>query len=148
MASASTLRRTRTAFLAVAILAFLVAGGLFTMRSASAPERGTGQPPVAVAPHPAPDTGRTPPPKSVEPVPPATAAAPAASILSSLSAYASLSTALIALLGFMITSVMSVRRERRDSALFAIDLEMKRAQLAEMQAKAGKAATGGDRAAA
>jgi hypothetical protein len=59
--------------------------------------------------------------------------------LSSLSAFASLSTAVIALLGFLITSVMTVRRERRDSALFAIDLEMKRAQLAEMQSRADQA---------
>lgn len=145
MASASTLRRTRTAFLGVAILAFLVAGGLFTLRTVPPPDRSLTPPPTAVAPHPGRDHGETPTPKAVEPIPPATAAAPAASLLSSLSAVASLSTALIALIGFVITSVMSVRRERRDSALFAIDLEMKRAQLAEMQAKA---ATGGDRAAA
>jgi hypothetical protein len=148
MASASTLRRTRTAFLGVAILAFLVAGWLFTMRTVPPPDRGQPEPPVAVAPHPQHDHGKTPPPKAVEPVPPATAAAPAASALSNLSAYATLSTAVIALLGFVITSVMTVRRERRDSALFAIDLEMKRAQLAEMQAKAAQAASGGDRAAA
>jgi hypothetical protein len=135
MASASTLRRTRTSFLVVAILAFLLAGGLFMLRPAAPPGRDASPPPVAVAPHPGHDH-LTAPPKAVEP---AATAAPAASPLSNLSAYATLSTAVIALLGFVITSVMTVRRERRDSALFAIDLEMKRAQLAEMQAKVAQA---------
>jgi hypothetical protein len=98
-------------------------------------------PPPAIAVQPRPGHP-APPPKAIDTVPPTMAAAPPGTTLSSLSAYASLSTAAIALLGFVITSVMSVRRERRDSALFAIDLEMKRAQLAEMQAKAGKAAAG------
>ena len=143
MASALTLRRTRTGFLVVATLAFLAAGGLFFFapHAAAPPDRGvTAAPPTAI--QPGQDTTKAPPPKAIETVPPATAAAPAGTTLSSLSAYASLSTAPIARLGFVITSVMSVRRERRDSALFAIDLEMKRAQLAEMQAKAGKAAAG------
>jgi hypothetical protein len=138
MASASTLRRTRTGFLAVAILAFLVAGWLFLARSAPRSDRGVEQP-AAAAPHPGHDRGRAPSPKAAEPVPPAAAAAPAVPLLSDLGAFASLSTAVIALLGFAITSVMSVRRERRDSALFAIDLEMKRVQLAQMRAKAARA---------
>jgi len=145
MASASTLRRTRQGFLVVAILAFLVAGGLFlfTARPGHPPDRVVKveppPPPVAVQ-HPGGhgDT-QAQPPKAIEPVPPAAAAGPAPAALSSLSAFASLSTAVIALLGFVITSVMTVRRERRDSALFAIDLEMKRAQLAEMQSKAAQA---------
>jgi len=146
MASASTLRRTRRGFLVVAILAFLVAGSLFlaATRNVSSTGRHGGERPPPVAQHPGPDPAATPP-KSIDPVPPAAAAAPLPSSLSSLSAFASLSTAVIALLGFAITSVMTVRRERRDSALFAIDLEMKRAQLAEMQsraAQAGKVATG------
>jgi len=143
MASASTLRRTRTGFLVVAMLAFLAAGGLFFLapHAAAPPGRGAHETPPTIAVQPGPGHP-APPPKSIEAVPSAAATAPAPTALSSLSAYASLSTAVIALLGFVITSVMSVRRERRDSALFAIDLEMKRAQLAEMQAKAGKAAAG------
>jgi hypothetical protein len=149
MASASTLRRTRRGFLVVAILAFLVAGGLFLFatRPGHPPGRLEVKPPPRVAvQHPGHgDTNATPPGTTIEPVPPATAAAPAPAPLSSLGAFASLSTALIALLGFVVTSVLTVRRERRDSALFAIDLEMKRAQLAEMQsraAQAGKVAAG------
>ena len=151
MASASTLRRTRASFLVVAILAFLAAGALFLLQaapSASPPDRGVPRPPppTAIAPRPGHEHGKALPPKPEATIPPAAATAPApAPLLSSLSAYASLSTAVIALFGFLITSVMSVRRERRDSALFAIDLEMKRAQLAEMQSKAaqaGKVATG------
>jgi hypothetical protein len=141
MASASTLRRTRQGFLVVAILAFLVAGSLFLAmtRSNQLPGRSVVKPPTPVAVQPAGHGDpKARPPKAIEPVPPA-AAAPATSTLSSLSAFASLSTAVIALLGFVITSVMTVRRERRDSALFAIDLEMKRAQLAEMQSKASQA---------
>jgi len=139
MATASTLRRTRTGFLLTAILAFLVAGGLFVFAPhAAPPDRGVATPPGAARPD---ADHRKEPPHAIEPRPAATAA-PQEVLLSSLSAYASLSTAVIALLGFVITSVMSVRRERRDSALFAIDLEMRRAQLAEMQAKAGKAAAG------
>jgi hypothetical protein len=61
------------------------------------------------------------------------AAAPQATGLAAdlplLSACASLSAALIALLGFVITSVMTLRKERRDSALFAVEIEMKRVQL-------------------
>lgn len=142
MTSASTLRRTRRGFLVVAILAFLVAGGLFMFatRPVQPLDRGAVRPPPpAAAQHPGRGDTRTPPPGKIEPVPPATAAAPAPAPLSSLSAFASLSTAVIALLGFVITSVMTVRRERRDSALFAIDLEMKRAQLAEMQSRADQA---------
>lgn len=141
MASASTLRRTRASFLVVAILAFLAAGALFFLqaRPVAPPDRALPPPPTAIAPHPGREHGKAPQPRP-EAVPPATAAAPApAPLLSSLTAYASLSTAVIALLGFLITSVMTVRRERRDSALFAIDLEMKRAQLAELQARTAQA---------
>jgi hypothetical protein len=145
MASASSLRRTRAGFLVVAILAFLVAGGLFMLRPASQPDRRVAEPPPPAALPSGHEHLKKRPSKAIEPVPPAAAADAARSPLSSLSAFASLSTAVIALLGFAITSVMSVRRERRDSALFAIDLEMKRVQLAEMQAKAaqgGKVAAG------
>jgi len=142
MASASTLRRTRASFLVVAILAFLAAGALFFLQaapSASPPDRAVPRPPQPTAIAPGHEHGKAPLPKPEPTIPPAAAAAPApAPLLSSLGAYASLSTAVIALLGFLITSVMTVRRERRDSALFAIDLEMKRAQLAELQAKAAQ----------
>ncbi len=139
MASASTLRRSRTLFLLVAILALAATGGLAWHRLGQAPSPADAAAAAAVAAAgPAPvapaerEHLRRPAPR---PVAPAAAAAPAPSLLADAGTLASLSTAVIALLGFAITSVMSVRKERRDSALFAIDLEMKRAQLAEIQAK-------------
>jgi hypothetical protein len=152
MGSASTLRRYRLGFLIVAIVALLASGALFSMRRAPEAPPGVvissasvgigslrgGEITVDREPHEH---------KTARPLPKTDADAPAPTpstpstppSLSTLTACASLCTATIALLGFLVTSVMTVRKERRDSALFAIDLETKRLQLAEIQAKVARA---------
>ncbi len=156
MASTSSLRRTRRGFLIVSLVGFVLALGLgaweWTRSAAHAVPVSRAEPPKTARPVPpqpvapagheghahlrAPNEAAT---AADEATAPPQAAAPQAAggfaaDLPLLSACASLSAALIAFLGFVITSVMTLRKERRESALFAVELEMKRMQLETMRA--------------
>ena len=143
MASTPKLRRYRTGFLVLAILAFVLTAGLFALRPAALAVDDGGRPPPVAGNTPGPipqgheHAARPPAPAlrgEARPQPHGTLD------VADVGAVASLCTTVIALLGFLVTSIMTVRKERRDSALFAIELEAKRLQLAEMQARIGQAA--------
>jgi hypothetical protein len=149
MASTSSLRRYRRGFLVASLIGFGLALA-FAAFEYTRPASHAVLPPQSATPvRPAPveaeprdphHHSRAPNeavPKQDLPIAPESPAPEATGWLSAdlplLSACASLSAALIALLGFVITSVMTLRKERRESALFAVELEMKRMQLETMR---------------
>jgi hypothetical protein len=151
MASASVLRGYRKLFLIVTMVLLLVSIALGALRTSVV--RVTAPPTRIAEEEVAPPEIRVPidhdhlkaPPREIAPHPkplpvPARTAPPSQSDLPLLGACASLSAALLTFLGFLVTSFMALRKERRDNALFAVDLEMKRLQLAEMQARVVRSA--------